>query len=54
MMGRKAEVRIKRKLFRTLSGSIAFVLFLEILGTVGAIDRPAGSRQSRQNENGVK
>ncbi len=31
-------MRIKRKLFRTLSGSIAFVMFFLIIGTVGAIE----------------
>jgi hypothetical protein len=32
-------MRIKRKLFRTLSGLIAFVMFLLIIGTVGAVER---------------
>ena len=31
-------MRIKRRLFRTLSGSIAFAMFLDILGTVGGIE----------------
>ena len=38
-MARKAAVkRIKRKHFRTLSGTIAFILFFLMYGTVGAIE----------------
>jgi len=38
-MARKAAVkRIKRRHLRTLSGTIAFILFLDILGTVGGIE----------------
>lgn len=38
-MARKAAVmRIKRRHLRTLSGSIAFVMFLLIIGTVGAME----------------
>jgi len=38
MARKKAVMRIKRRLFRTLSGSIAFVMFLLIIGTVGAVE----------------
>jgi hypothetical protein len=38
-MARKAAVmRIKRRPLRTLSGSIAFVMFFLIIGTVGAVE----------------
>ena len=38
-MARKAAVmRIKRRHLRTLSGSIAFVMFFLIIGTVGAVE----------------
>ena len=33
-----AVMRIKRRHFRTLSGSIAFAMFFLIIGTVGAIE----------------
>ena len=36
-MAHKAAV-IKRKLFRTLSGTIAFILFFLMYGTVGAME----------------
>ena len=38
MARKKAVVRIKRRHFRTLSGSIAFVMFFLIVGTVGAVE----------------
>ena len=38
-MARKAAVmRIKRRHLRTLSGSIAFVMFFMTIGTVGAVE----------------
>ena len=38
MARKKAVVRIKRRHFRTLTGSIAFIMFLLIIGTVGAVE----------------
>ncbi len=38
MAQKKAVVRIKRRHFRTLTGSIAFIMFLLIIGTVGAVE----------------
>ena len=38
MARKEAVMRIKRRHFRTLTGSIAFVMFLLLIGTVGAVE----------------
>jgi uncharacterized membrane protein YhaH (DUF805 family) len=38
MVRKEAVMRIKRRHLRTLSGSIAFVMFFLIIGTVGAVE----------------
>ena len=38
MARKEAVMRIKRRHFRTLTGSIAFVMFFMTIGTVGAVE----------------